>query len=261
MIPSTIPRAAPRHLVATFCHSPTYLSVAHRALFARALPRHAFEALLATTPVAIRQNVARIFAAALVTDRLGATLVFVEGWRCHIIERRRGDQPRPVTGATLSHWLLRLLQRRGLVAATIRPIRRELSRCTLDEVHAIAGFATSVVDAGAVPADDLAIVGIAGFACPSATRADRYLRAATPHPAAALSVPGALARWGFALAPAQRGLLDATRLRPSERVRFAIFEGANWALHVCSEAERWIRRPTVPLERRLAHRLRADQGE
>jgi hypothetical protein len=97
MMSSTTPRAAARRLVATFCHSPTYLSVAHRALFTRALPRQPFEALLATTPVAIRQNVARIIAAALVTDRLDATVVFVEGWRCHPSERRlahrlRADQ-------------------------------------------------------------------------------------------------------------------------------------------------------------------------
>lgn len=243
--------ATGRLLVVPFCHSPTRLSAGQRALFRRDLPLPAFEALLGTTAVPVRQNVARVFAAALVAERTGATLAFVEGWRCHEIERPGGGAPRLVTGSKLSHLLLRMLQRRGLVAAAIRPVKRDASRCTLDEVQTVATLAPE--------ASDAAIVGIAGFACPSVPRAGRYLRRATTRATCVHSPRSAVAALGVALDPAQRRLFAATRLRLSEAAHFFLFESLNWALHVCSEVERRLIDPPAPLEQRLAHRLRPDR--
>ena len=240
-------------LVATFCHSPTRLDLHQRALFARALPASDFDALLGTTPVSFRQNVARVFAGALVAGRTGAPLVFVEGWRCHEIACSRGMN-RIVTGSTLSHLILRMLQRRDLVSGSIRPVRQNASRCTLDEVQAIVRLVPPETPA-------ITIVGIAGFACPSRLRAGRYLRRATRNATRVYSPREALDAFALPLDPAQQHLLRATRLRASEKLRFGLFEGANWTLHVVSELEAWLRAPALPLEQRLAHRLRGDLTE
>jgi hypothetical protein len=247
--PDRRPGAPASLLVAPFCHSPTRLSAAQRALFRRDLPAPAFEALLRTTAAPLRQNVARVFAAALLAQRAGATLAFVEGWRCHAIEGPAGRAPRLLTGSRLCRLILRMLQRRGLIAAAVRPVCRNASRCTWDEVQAMAALAPA----------DAAIVGIAGFACPSAARARRYLRRAGGRSARVHSPRGVAAALEAGLDPAQRRLLSATRLRLPEAGRLWLFECLNWTLHACSELERRLWGASTPLEQRLAHRLRPDR--
>jgi len=259
----TIPEA----LIAPFCHSPMRLRLAHRALFRRHLPREAFETMLRTTPVEVRQNVRRIFAAAVLAEQLGARLALVEGWRCHEIERPRGRAPRILTGSRVSILLLRLLQRRGLVAPGLRAIRREVSRCTVDEVETML----ALLDESPARAW---VLGIAGFSCPSAIRAHRYLRMQCIQRSrrtqrieggvsGGVCTPAqALARWGTAaLTPAQRGLLDATGLRPLEGLWYLAVEGINWGMHATSTLEALLLRPARPLEQRLAHRLRTDRPQ
>jgi hypothetical protein len=251
----------PETLVAPFCHSPMRLRLTHRVLFRRHLPREAFETMLRTTPVEVRQNVRRIFAAAVLAERLGARLALVEGWRCHEIERPRGRAPRILTGSRVSTLLLRLLQRRGLVAPGLRAIRREVSRCTVDEVETML----ALLDEDPAEAR---VVGIAGFSCPSAVRAHRYLRIQCIRRSQGGACGGvytpaqALARWGMTtLTPAQRGLLDATGLRPLEGLWYLAVEGINWSLHATSTLEGRILRRPRPLEQRLAHRLRTDRPQ
>jgi hypothetical protein len=247
------------------------LRLPHRSLFRRQLARADFETLLGSTAPAVRQNVGRIFVAALVAERLGAPLAFVEGWRCHVIERPRGRPGRLLTGARVSALFLRMLQRRRLVSQDIRPVRREVSRCTLDEVQALVAL-----DAGRHhpprPRLDLEpgatsrarpwpprIVAIAGHACPSAVRARRYLQAHAVHTSEVWAPAQALARFGLGLDPAQSGLLRATDLGWLERLWYLMFEGINWGMHATSELERLVLGARQPLEQRLAHRLRADR--
>jgi hypothetical protein len=251
-------------LVAPFCHSPMRLRLPHRSLFRRQLARADFETLLGGTAPAVRQNVGRIFVAALVAERLGAPLAFVEGWRCHVIERPRGRPVRLLTGARVSALFLRMLQRRRLVSQDIRPVRREVSRCTLDEVQALVALNADRHQPSRPRLDPEArprprIVGIAGRACPSAVRARRYLQARAVHPSEVWAPARALARFGLGLDPAQSGLLRATDLGWLERLWYLIFEGINWGMHATSELERLVLGASRPLEQRLAHRLRADR--
>lgn len=239
-------------LVAPFCHSPMRLRLPHRSLFRRELSQPAFEALLRTAAPEVRQNVGRIFVATLLAERLGATLAFVEGWWCHVVERPRARPPRILTGARLSALLLRLLQRRRLVAGGIRPLRREASRCTVDEVEALLSLGGR--------SRPRRIVGVAGLACPSALRAHRYLAARTAEArrSEAHAPAEALARFGVGLDRAQLGLLRATKLGPWEALWYLAVEGVNWSVHAASELERLVLGTKRPLEQRLAHRFRSD---
>jgi hypothetical protein len=228
------------------------LTLAQRRLFLRDLPSGEFETVLAGTSVHVRQNVRRIFVAALLAAELEAPLAFVEGWRCHEIPRHGPRGPRLLTGSRISRLWLRMLQRRGLVPGWIRPIWREASRCTVDEVEAIA----VLVPAGA---DAPRIVGIAGLSCPSAVRAERYLRRAAGHGSTVAAPAHAVARWRLSLDERQLGIMRATRLGVGETLRSLVVEGVNWAVHGASEIERVLRPSVRPLEQRLAHRLRADR--
>lgn len=242
-------------LVAPFCHSPIRLRASHRRLFERDLPQPDFEALLRTTSIQVRQNLSRIFVAALLAEKLHAVLAFVEGWRCHEIERPRPRRRRVLTGSRMSHLLLRMLRRRGILRTGLQTVRREASRCTLEEVQALAALLPDGADGD--------VVGIAGLCCPSAARAARYLRAATSIPSRVFTPSKALARWGVSLDPSQEGLMRATSLRPYEVVHAVVFEGVNWGIHAVSETERALRGSREPLELRLARALRRDrlQGE
>lgn len=244
-------RGHQRVLVTPFCHSPIRLMASHRRLFERALPRTDFETLLRTTSIQVRQNVARIFVAGLLAEKLDATIAFVEGWRCHQIERTGSARRDMRTGSRMSHLLLRMLQRRGMLNTTLQTIRREASRCTLEEVQALAALGS---DPGAGE-----IVGIAGLCCPSATRAEQYLRATTRIPSRVLTPSKALIRWNLPLNTAQAGLMRATTLSRREVLRAVIVEGANWGIHAVSGIEQALLGSRVPLEVRLARALRQDR--
>jgi hypothetical protein len=245
MIPGSFNSVMPR-VVAPFCRSPTVLGRRHRRLFDWNLSDDEFLALLRSAPMAWRQNLGRVLAAALVAERTGAELVFVEGWRCHRLERRAGA-PALRTGAHLFDLMLRLFRRRGLLGRTVRARRRPSSRCTWEEVRAMTAFA-----AGAP------VLGVAGLSCPSAARAGRYLRAAAGPGSAVWSSDLALRRLGDGLSSAQSAVWRALEPRPAEKLSGVAFELVNWVVHSVSEIHRGLWRPSEPLEARWARRLRAD---
>jgi hypothetical protein len=231
-------------LVAPFFRASAPIGVAERRLFMRGLTAADFEGGLKAAGPVLRQNVRRLFAAAMLADSLGAPLVLVEGWRSNPIGKD-GRRPRFVTGSWwMSAWL-RLLHRRGL-ASRVVIIRRDVSRCTWEEARAIAGVASS-------RPEKTKVIGVSDSPCPSALRAARYLRGGS------VITPGAaLARATPLLTPDQQRFWNAVQPRASERHLAALLEAPNWVVHLVSEAARLLV-PDPPLEQRLAAALRADR--
>jgi hypothetical protein len=119
-------------LVVSFLRSPMMLARDQRAIFQRALPASELADHLRRGSLNLRDNVARIFIAARLAERHDAPLLFAEGWRCHAIARR-ATGTHHVTGSHMACLLLRMLQRRGLADPRIRVLRKDASRCTLQE--------------------------------------------------------------------------------------------------------------------------------
>ena len=232
-------------LVVPFFRAPTRLDLAARALFVRGLSDDAFLRGLRDAPDTFRVNLGRVLAAAALAQAEGRRLALVEGWRANVIERPRGRKAHVVTGSWISALIVRLLARRGLVSAGVRPVRVSLSRCTFDEARAAASLRA-----------DGEIVGVAGTACPSAPRLARYLQAFAP--ATALTPQAALARAGRTDARTL-DVLRATSLRPAEAGVALALEGAAWATHLLSAVEARVATTPSPLEQRLAHRMRLDR--
>ncbi len=238
-------------LVVSFFRSPVVLARDQRAIFRRALLASEFSDRLRRAPLNMRANVARIFVAARVASRHHAPLLFAEGWRCHAIDHV-GAGTHHVTGSYMACLLLKMLQRRRLADPQIRVLRRDASRCTLEEVACVQQTAS--------PRGAVRVIGVAGRACPSQRRAARYFRL---HGVAGVRVYDCwrvLEAWSALMTPEQRDFAAALWPSASERVRETLFEGANWLLHWASWSERYVRRPAVPLEIRLAHRLRRDRA-
>jgi hypothetical protein len=235
----------PAGLVVPFFRGPMRLDLAARGLFVRGLSDDAFARGLRLTPAAFRVNLGRILGAAALAHAEGRRLAFVEGWRANTIDRLRGRPAQVVTGSWISALILRLLVRRGLVAAHLRAVRQSLSRCTLEEARAAAALRA-----------DGELIGIAGTACPSAPRLARYLRIFPP--ATALTPNAALARAGR-VEPRVLAVLRATALGPGETGSALALEGAAWATHLLSEMESRLVAPPRALEQRLAQRLRLDR--
>ena len=236
-------------LVVSFFRSPVVLAREQRAIFRRALPASEYSDSLRRAPLNLRANVARIFVAARLASRHHAPLLFAEGWRCHAIDRI-GAGTCHVTGSYMACLLLKMLQRRRLADPRIRVLRRDTSRCTLEEVAGVQETASAM---GASR-----VIGVAGRACPSRRRAARYFRL---HGAVGVRVYDCwrvLGAWSSLMTPEQRDFASALWPSTPERVRETLFEGANWLLHGASRSEWHLRRPAVPLEIRLAHRLRRD---
>jgi hypothetical protein len=232
-------------LVVPFFRGPARLDLASRALFAHRLSDEAFVDGLRRSPAVLRVNVGRVLAAAALAHAEGRRLAFVEGWRANVIERPHGRPERVVTGSWLDALILRLLARRGLVSARLRPVRISVSRCTHDEARAAAALRA-----------DGELIGVTGTACPSAPRLARYLRDFAP--AAALTPRAALARAGR-VEPRLLAVVDATALRPGETAGALAAEVAAWATHLLSAIEaRVVARPDA-FEARLARRLRLDR--
>jgi hypothetical protein len=234
----------PLPVVAPFYRASVTVGPIERRLFARRLDDAAFPAAVRAAPWILRQNMRRLFAAAMLADALGARLVSVEGWRSNAIGRRRGAN-RFVSGSWMFAVLLRLLRRRRLVPDGMTLIRRDVSRCTWEEAHAIAAMREPGAD----------LIGISDDPCPSARRAARYLRGAGD---CVITPRQALAR-AAELSSGQRALWDALQPRPGEMLQAPILEAPNWVLHLASEALRGVGLDEPPLEARLARALRADR--
>jgi len=232
-------------LVVPFFRGPARLDLRARALFARGLSDELFLRGLRETPAEFRVNVGRVLAAALLAHAERRPLAFVEGWRSNVIEAPRERRARVVTGSWLSALILRLLAGRGLVPARLRPTRISVSRCTFDEARAAASLRA-----------DGELVGVAGIACPSASRLARYLRRFAP--STALTPREALARAGR-LDTRTFGVLRATGLHGAEAGTAVALEGAAWATHLLSEIESRLFAPRSALEQRLAARFRLDR--
>jgi hypothetical protein len=236
-------------LVVSFLRSPMMLARDQRAIFQRALPASELADHLRRGSLNLRDNVARIFIAARLAERHDAPLLFAEGWRCHAIARR-ATGTHHVTGSHMACLLLRMLQRRGLADPRIRVLRKDASRCTLQEVASVQETASSL--GGAL------VLGVAGRACPSRRRAARYFHLRHVMGARVHDCWGELAAWRSVMTREECELALALQPSTPERVREILFEGTNWMLHLVSRAEELLRRPPVPLEVRLAHRLRRD---
>ena len=234
-------------IVAPFFRASVVMTAAERRLCARDLAPADFDTGLRAAPEILRQNLRRLFAAALLAEALGAPLVTVEGWRSNPIDRPRARPSRFVTG---SWWLAvwtRVLRRRGLLGAA-HLVRRDVSRCTWEEARALIAFAESLNGRQAV-------IGISDAPCPSAPRAARYLRRHDE----VLTPSVALVRAAPLLTPAQLSFWTALQPRAAEAHLAPIVEAPNWVVHGLSELGRavWA---DPPLEARLARVLRADRG-
>lgn len=237
-------------LVVSFFRSPVVLARDQQAIFRRALSASEYADHLRRAALNTRDNLARIFVAARLASRHRAPLLFVEGWRCHAIDRI-GAGPRHVTGSHMACLLLKMLQRRRLADPQLRVLRRDASRCTLEEVAAVLETASAM---GASR-----VIGIAGRSCPSRRRAARYFRLHGAVGVRVLDCWRLLGAWSSLVTPEQRGFASALWPSTPERLRETLVEGANWLLHGTSRSERLLRDPAVPLEVRLAHRLRRDR--
>lgn len=237
-------------LVVAFFRSPVVLDRDQRAIFRRALTASQHADRLRRASLNTRANLARIYVAARLASRHQAPLLFVEGWRVHAIDRA-GTGTRHVTGSRMACLLLKMLQRRRLADPGIRVLRRDASRCTEEEVAAVRETASSMAASR--------VIGVAGRACPSRRRAARYFHLQGAEGVRVLDCWHLLGEWSPLMTPDQRAFASALRPSTPERLRDTLFEGANWLLHWASRSERLLRRPTVPLEVRLAHRLRRDR--
>lgn len=238
-----------RAVLAPFFRASVDVSSADRRLLARATAASELEVRLRHAREVLRQNLRRLFAAALLAETTGAPLVFVEGWRSNTIARARPGRPRVVTGSWFFALWLRVLQRRGLVASRIPVVRRDVSRCTWEEARAIAAVADAWPDRPAV-------VGVSDVPCPSAARVRRYLREGDT----VMTPAAALARLPRPLTPAQLGFWKAVQARGGERLLAPVLEAPNWMVHGVSEALRLATPSRGPLERHLAVALRRDRG-
>ena len=236
--------APPVPVVAPFFRASIVIGPAERRLFDCRLDDAAFLAGVRALPWIPRQNLRRLFAAALLAETLGAPILTVEGWRSNAVERRHGRPTRFVSGSWVLLLMLRLLRRRGLVARSVRVLRREVSRCTWEEARGLQEAA------GGRP-----IVGVSDNPCPSAARASRYLKTAGN---TVVSVREAVSR-AAALSGDRRALWDALQPNPREALLAPIVEAPNWALHLTSEALGALGLREPPLEVRLARTLRADR--
>src|SRR5579859_2103213 len=100
--------------VAPFFRASVTVDRAARGLFCRGLGEGAFNDGVARQNEILRQNLRRVFAAALLAEERRGRIVLVEGFSSNRVERpHRKD--RFVTGSWVFALLLRLLRRRGLV--------------------------------------------------------------------------------------------------------------------------------------------------
>ena len=241
-------------VAALFWHSPIHLPASGRQLFRRDLAAPAFEAAVRAAPIPVRQDIARLLAAALLAERGPGVILCVEGWHHNAVERPFGRAPHVMTGSRFCGLLLRMLQRRGLAARRLRLLRRDHSVCTLEEVEAMWSAARQ-------RRPEPRLTAVAGFYCPSAGRADAYLRRATAGRGRAYRPGEALRRAGIALTPEQQRLLDASRLSAGEAARGVVLEAINWSVHAVSAVWHAVDRSGRPLEVRMARRLRGPRQE
>lgn len=234
--------------VIPFFRAPAHLYPRDRKLFSNRIPHAKFLAALRNAPPPVRQNVARVLAAAETAAASGGTLVLVEGWRHNAVHRPNGHV-RHVTGSWFCCLLLRALQRRGLTAFRGRVTRINRSRCTREEISAAASLAPG------------GLIGIAGSACPSRRRAAHYLRLENMRDAVVRTPSQALDQTGSVLTPEQEQCMEVCRLRGAEPLSAFLFECVNWAVHVVSRCIELLGGASpLPPEILLARRLRRDQS-
>lgn len=231
-------------VVAPFFRASVTISSSDRRLFARSLAASELEVRLRHAPEILRQNLRRLFAAALLAEKLGAPLVFAEGWRSNAVERASAARKRFITGSWFFAVWLRAMQRRALLPRRLVVVRRDISRCTWEEARAIIGVA-----------DRSAVIGVSDVPCPSAARTRRYLRAGD----SVVTPAAALARASRVLSAQQLGFWKAVQPRGAEALLAPLVEAPNWLVHGTSEMVRWIKPSRSSLERRLALALRRDR--
>jgi hypothetical protein len=227
-------------LVAPFFRASAPIGPRERALFAGDLSASAFESGLRASDAIVRQNLRRLFGAALLADVMGGRLVFVEGWRSNAVSGGRG-RTRVVTGSWWFAVFLTLLRRRGLVPPGPPPLRRDISRCTWEEARGVLELA-----------EGAPVIGVSDVPCPSAARASRYLRGGIVYTPA-----GALNRAVRSITSAQRSFWKAVQPGRVESLLAPLVEAPNWVLHGVSEVSAVVGLDP-PLEVRLARALRPD---
>lgn len=227
-------------IVAPFFRASAAIGPRERALFARDLAPAAFEAAVRASGAVARQNLRRLFAAAMLAEAVGGRLAFVEGWRSNIVSAS-GRPMRRVTGSWWFAVFLSLLRRRRLIPPGGRPLRRDISRCTWEEARGLVEIS-----------EGAPVIGVSDLSCPSAARARRYLRGGTVcTPAMALN------HAARSMTPEQRNFWEAVGPGRMDRLLAPVVEGPNWVLHGLSEVTAAVG-IDPPLEVRLARALRAD---
>ena len=231
-------------LVAPFFRASVSIGPAERRLCERGRSGADFESGTRAAPEILRQNLRRLFGAAMLAESLAAPLVLVEGWRSNEVGTH-GRRPRFVTGSWLFASWLRVLRRRRLLGP-VSVIRRDVSRCTWEEARGILAVAASLPGSPEV-------IGVSDMPCPSAARAARYLAGGT-----VLTPHAAITRAGRPLTNEQQRFWNAVQPRTTEGARAPLVEAPNWVVHLASDLAGAVV-PGPPLEQRLAAALRRDR--
>jgi hypothetical protein len=222
-----------RPVVLPFFRASVQLEVRDRALFNYAMSDDEFLTTLKRSPITFRHNLQRLLVASIVAQEHQADLVLMEGWKSNHLK----PNGNPYTGSAIASVMLRLLQRRSLTAFAGTVHRRNISCCTWQEILAVQKEFPG-----------RPIFGVSSSPCPSAKRAGRYLRLI-------VGEPSRMQRKLPTMTPKQQAVYDCCT---PGGVGF-IPEAINWGVHGISELHRFITRTTIPLEMRLAIKLRMSQ--
>ena len=222
-------KAAAR-IVLPFFRASVRLQEEQAPLFEPALPHQEFLTHLRGAPLPFRHNIQRVLVACETALHEQASIALAEGWLSNRMEAE-GDL---CTGAEVSERMIQLLQSRGLTDFTGEIHRLDESCCTWQEVQTVHR---------AFP--QAHVIGVSSSPNPSATRARRVLKK--------VRGPSADVRSTCHLGTAQQEVFDACAVSSGW-----ITETINWMVHGLSEIERELLKPEVPLEMRLAMRLRGN---
>lgn len=239
-------------LLAPFFRASVTITGLYRRLFSRSLSDAEFFAMLSKTPLAFRQNISRILAAALVAEKVNGRIVFVEGWRSNIIERVQKKGTRVITGSRMSGIMLKMLQRRGLTGYHRRPLLYDISRCTAEETDALKTI--SITGDGRQE-----VICITETPCPSAQRVRRYIKKYPDIFKTVLTPSGCIHHYNLLLNKHQKILFNACRLTFFERTVGVLTECLNWSLHFISVFIQLFFFTDISFEVWLAGKLRTDK--
>lgn len=191
------------------------------------LDDNTFLEVVRTCPAPFKHNLQRVLVASHIAHELNADIVLAEGWHSNRIQ----PEDDLICGAETGARMLQLLQDRNLTKFAGNVHRLDASYCTWQEIQAVHN---------AFPGQR--IIGVTSSPCPSATRAQRYLRIQTNTTDVRTTCP---------LDGRAKALFLAT-----ETPTGIYTETMNWMVHAASEIVRFFWRTDRPIEMRLAQAIR-----